>query len=230
MIHVVHFHNYPIFQQLQLEEALLRCDENNWCIINEGSPPAIVMGIAGKKEELIHSSLLQKRSLPIIKRFSGGGCVIVDNNTIFITFILSKTNFHPFLSAEELHHYIFLFYQKIFPLMRLQENDYIINDRKCGGNAQYIMPKRCLHHTSFLWDYADENMQFLSMPEKMPLYRRKRNHTDFLCKLKNHFSSKKIFLQKFLEELHQNYKVKEIKKNDLLQRCFPTHRKTTILV
>ena len=38
----------PILQQLQLEEALLRADSSNWCIINDGTPaPAIVMGISG---------------------------------------------------------------------------------------------------------------------------------------------------------------------------------------
>ena len=39
---------YPILQQLRLEEALLRADKANWCIINDGTPsPAIVMGISG---------------------------------------------------------------------------------------------------------------------------------------------------------------------------------------
>ena len=38
----------PILQQLRLEEALLRADDANWCIINDGSAtPAIVMGISG---------------------------------------------------------------------------------------------------------------------------------------------------------------------------------------
>ena len=45
--------HYPIYDQLLLEEALLRSDTRNWCIISEGSPPAIVMGISGKKHELI---------------------------------------------------------------------------------------------------------------------------------------------------------------------------------
>ena len=39
---------YPILQQLRLEEALLRADKANWCIVNDGTPsPAIVMGISG---------------------------------------------------------------------------------------------------------------------------------------------------------------------------------------
>lgn len=40
--------NMPILRQLLLEEALLRADTGNWCIVNNGtSVPAIVMGISG---------------------------------------------------------------------------------------------------------------------------------------------------------------------------------------
>ena len=51
--HLLHFQNLPILEQLRLEEASLRCDERNFCIINEGSTPAIVLGISGKLEELV---------------------------------------------------------------------------------------------------------------------------------------------------------------------------------
>ena len=38
----------PILRQLLLEEALLRADIGNWCIVNDGTAvPAIVMGISG---------------------------------------------------------------------------------------------------------------------------------------------------------------------------------------
>jgi lipoate-protein ligase A len=39
---------FPILQQLQLEEALLRATTHNWFVINEGTPdPTIVMGVSG---------------------------------------------------------------------------------------------------------------------------------------------------------------------------------------
>ena len=45
---ILRLRGHPILQQLQLEEALLRADKANWCIINDGTPsPAIVMGISG---------------------------------------------------------------------------------------------------------------------------------------------------------------------------------------
>ena len=48
LIKLLRLQNVPILRQLLLEEALLRADSNNWCIVNNGtSVPAIVMGISG---------------------------------------------------------------------------------------------------------------------------------------------------------------------------------------
>ena len=79
-----------IYEQLLLEEALLRNDSRNFCIVNKGSSPAIVMGISGKAQELVDLAKAQSLQIPIIKRFSGGGTVIVDHNTLFVTFIFQK--------------------------------------------------------------------------------------------------------------------------------------------
>lgn len=39
---------YPILEQLRLEQALLRVDRGSWLLINDGTPdPAIVMGVSG---------------------------------------------------------------------------------------------------------------------------------------------------------------------------------------
>ena len=47
-VKLLRLQNFPILRQLLLEEALLRADSSNWCIINDGtSVPAIVMGISG---------------------------------------------------------------------------------------------------------------------------------------------------------------------------------------
>ena len=100
MFHLLELSHYPIYDQLLLEEALLRTDGRNWCIINDGSPPAIVLGISGKKEELVDCARAEKDQIPLIKRFSGGGTVIVDKNTLFVTFICQK-EMHDFPAYPE---------------------------------------------------------------------------------------------------------------------------------
>ena len=74
-----------------------------------------------------------------------------------------------------------------FPEFSLRENDYVLGERKMGGNAQSIVKGGWLHHTSFLWDYVDDHMEYLSLPSKRPEYRGDRKHEDFLVKLKTHY-------------------------------------------
>jgi lipoate-protein ligase A len=88
-----------IQDQLVLEEKLLREDNKNYCLINSGTTPTIVMGISGKAETLLHLDKLPD-SIPVLKRFSGGGTVVVDENTVFVTFIRNKAD-HDFPAYPE---------------------------------------------------------------------------------------------------------------------------------
>ena len=92
----------------------------------------------------------------------------------------------------------------------LRENDFVIQDLKCGGNAQYITKDRFVQHTSFLWDFCPKNMDCLLHPPKTPPYRQGRAHKDFLCTLKDHFSSKEDFFQKITDHLSQDYKAHRV--------------------
>ena len=59
-----------------------------------------------------------------------------------------------------------------------------------GGNAQSIIKGGWLHHTSFLWDYQQENMEnYLLLPDKRPEYRSSRSHKDFLIPLSRYYGS-----------------------------------------
>ena len=41
-----------------------------------------------KKDELIHLDAAKRKGIEVIKRFSGGGTVVVDHNTVFATLIM----------------------------------------------------------------------------------------------------------------------------------------------
>lgn len=189
----------PVLRQLQLEEALLRTDERNWCILNTNAPPAIVMGISGKPEQLLHLEKVREDNIPLIKRFSGGGTVYVDENTLFVTLIANQEDvgISPFPHA--IMEWSKTLYEPIFPGFSLRENDYVFGEKKFGGNAQYIKKGRWLHHTSFLWDFDPQKMEYLKLPEKRPLYRGVRSHGEFLTPLKGVLPNKD-FLFKCLKE------------------------------
>jgi lipoate-protein ligase A len=179
--------------------------------------------------ELIHEDNLKKNPIPIIKRFSGGGTVVVDEETIFITFICQKS-LHPFAPyPEPIMKWTEKIYQNAFPELdfRLRENDYAIGEKKCGGNAQYLSKERWLHHTTFLWNFKPENMDLLLHPKKTPKYREGRTHLDFLTRLSEHMDSKEQFVNRFKESFGKQFPFQEITVEELLPVLEQSHRQST---
>jgi len=232
IIHLLQLEASPIMEQLRLEEALLRCDARNFCLMNTGSTSAIVMGISGKAEQLINLDLLKQKPVPIIRRFSGGGTVFVNQETMFSTFICNSEDVNIAPTSETIFRWSEKMYEPVFehPDFKLHENDYIIGEKKMGGNAQYLRKNRWLHHTSFLYDYNESDMHYLSMPLKTPKYRRERNHTDFLCRLNQFFPSKEHLQKKIIQALHLQFHVIEVHIQDLKQIFDTPHRKATMIV
>ena len=83
-----------ITEQLRLEEALFRADDRNWCIVNTGGgvppTPTVVLGISGKPAKLTDLARVRRDDVPLYRRFTGGGTVVVDSGTTFISLICNK--------------------------------------------------------------------------------------------------------------------------------------------
>lgn len=226
-IHVLRLCGWPILQQLQLEEALVRTDQRNWCILNSQSSPAIVMGISGQLDKLIDQQKLQLQPVPVVRRFSGGGTVVVDANTLFVTLICQHGAIavHPYPEA------IMQWAQTLFHApISLKENDYVIGQHKCGGNAQYLRKERWLHHTTLLWDYSPHLMSYLKQPEKQPAYRADRLHEAFLCRLKDHLPSSEKLFEGFLENLSRHFILRHADPAELNDVLSAPHRRATAIV
>ncbi len=221
--------NTPVFERLQLEEALLRSDERSFCVMNFGSPRAIVMGVSGEAALLLNLSKVEREKLLVIKRFSGGGTVIVDENTLFVTFILAKKDLEISSFPEPILRWSSDLYVSAWgiPDFHLRENDYCIGDKKCGGNAQYIRKNRWMHHTSFLWDYEPENMDALLLPPKRPAYRLDRPHEEFLCRLKTYGANPETRIDQLREELVKQFYIEEF---DLAEYQSKPHRQSTHII
>jgi lipoate-protein ligase A len=79
-----------ILRQLQLEEALLRADGGSWCLVHDGAQqPAAVLGLSGRVEAMLHAQAVEQTGLAVVRRFSGGGTVIVDADTLFVSFVFA---------------------------------------------------------------------------------------------------------------------------------------------
>ncbi|MGE3954990.1 MAG: lipoate--protein ligase family protein [Parachlamydiales bacterium] len=195
----------PIYRQLQIEEALLRADEGDWCLINTGAPPAIVMGISGNEEELLHREAVSRHGIPIIRRYSGGGTVVVDEETLFITLIGSSALLEGPCFPEPIMRWAEGLLAPVIPGLKLRENDFVIGERKVAGNAQYIRKGRFCHHLTLLWDYSEERMATLKLPKRRPTYRADRDHGSFLTRLKEYLPSKEALLKTLEEHLSARF-------------------------
>eukprot|EP00897_Mesotaenium_endlicherianum_P003396 jgi/Mesen1/3084/ME000183S02139 len=232
LLHVLRLKNASILRQLQIEEALLRADDRNWCIINDGTPdPAIVMGISGKPSQLLDVPAVLRGGIPVIKRFSGGGTVVVDHNTLFVTLICSSSALPKLqLFPQPIMLWTEGFYSSVFsssPGFHLKEHDYVFGEKKFGGNAQSITKDRWLHHTSFLWDYDPARMAYLTIPKKAPQYRSGRTHEDFICRLKDHSESRRVFMDRIVLSCASLFDIKEASLEDAESALARKHNKST---
>ncbi|PSS33685.1 Lipoate-protein ligase A [Actinidia chinensis var. chinensis] len=214
LMNLVRFKGVPILKQLHLEERLLRTSSDNWCIVNDGTnAPTIVMGLSGKPSELLEVGSVLQDKVPVIKRFTGGGTVIVDPGTIFVTLICNRDSVpgvQPY--PRSIMHWSGLLYNEVFEGFgdfRLHENDYVFGNRKFGGNAQSITRKRWIHHTSFLWDFEARNMAYLKLPQKAPEYRLARSHMEFVCRMKD-YMTRSVFIDKTLKAMENHFSVRPV--------------------
>lgn len=80
-----------VFDQLIFEENLFRQTSENWCILSQGQPsPTIIMGLSGKPDKLLDVEKCRKEKIDIVKRFSGGGTVVTDLDTAFVSWVCNK--------------------------------------------------------------------------------------------------------------------------------------------
>lgn len=228
-INLLLLNNTPIFEQLALEEALFRTSADNWCLINSGSPPAIVLGLSQKKEEMVDQENASKQHIPLIRRFSGGGTVLIDEDTLFFTLIFNhKDAIYP-IYPQNIHQWVhtcllaaFLPYNLL-----LREHDFALHDKKIGGTAQSISKNRLVHHTSFLWSWKAERLALLRHPLNEPLYRAKRTHEHFMGRLSDHFHSLDQLQQQVIHCLEQQYAIHRISRETASEFLTLPHRKAT---
>lgn len=229
-VNLIQLDSYPILQQLRLEEALLRTSGENYILMNKGSSPAIVLGISQKPEEMVDLALAQSTNIPLIRRFSGGGTVVVDENTLFVTYIFNAKDVSIAPFPRPIAEWTTSLYQKAFPHLpfHLRENDYCLHDKKIGGNAQYLRKERWLHHTTFLFDYHPERMDLLLHPKKAPAYREGRSHEDFVTKFSSWLKTKEDFFLPLELSLQEALTITPI--SPPLERIAEPHRQSTELI
>jgi lipoate-protein ligase A len=178
---------------LALDEAMLiEADEGRGPALVRFWEPAeyaVVLGASRRLRDDVHVGACRSDGVPIFRRSSGGGTVVIGPGTLNITVVLPETA-GPGLSAVDAaqHHVLARLAAAVRrlgpPAGVLAHGDLVVGDRKCAGSAQRRLRSWFLVHCSILYGFdLDRIGRYLAIPGRQPDYRRGRPHRDFLCNL-----------------------------------------------
>ena len=171
---------------LEAELAALHALEDNprgreTLLLWEADSACVVLPRSGAAEDHVHASA--RRKLPVLRRESGGGAVLLGPGCLNYALVLSLDRRPAFLDVEESYAEILGALTAALPLpgARSIGSDLIYDDRKFGGHAQRRTRRALLHHGTILYCFdLDRISGVLREPARQPPYRRGRTHDRFL--------------------------------------------------
>ncbi len=118
--------------------------------------------------------------VPILRRSSGGGTVVVGPGALNVSVILPDSAAPGLWAVDGAHRYV-LDGSPVRSGARARRSrvedrgDLVIGGRKCGGSAQRRLKHWFMVHCSILYDFAIERIaRYLAIPRRQPEYRQGR--------------------------------------------------------
>lgn len=179
-------------ENLALDEALLLQAEAEGIEILriwEWPQPAVVLGASCRLADDVDEAACQRDGVPILRRSSGGGTVLLGAGCLCYSLILAYDR-DPALTHVR-SSYAFIIDRirdalgDVAPgIERAGISDLALAGRKFAGSAQQRKRTHLLHHGTILYAFDVSLVgRYLRMPERQPEYRRKRGHHEFLVNL-----------------------------------------------
>ena len=178
---------------LALDEALLiNADEGRaGAVLRFWESPrfAVVLGASRRLACDVQIDPCREDGVPIVRRSSGGGTVVIGPGALNVTVILPGSA-APGLSAVDIAHRYVL--DRIAGALRSLEREVAVQGsgdltllgRKFGGSAQRRLRNWFLVHCTILYAFPLERIgRYLAIPARQPAYRAGRTHEDFLMNL-----------------------------------------------
>jgi lipoate-protein ligase A len=182
-----------VTENLALDEALLLEAEAGragevlrfW----EWSNPAVVLGSGGKLADDVNEARCRADGVPILRRSSGGGTVLLGPGCLCFSLVLAYER-SPLL-REIPFSYVYILERNRDALRGLAEDiecagtsDLAAAGRKFSGNSQQRKRHFLLHHGTILYAFALDCIGcYLRLPVRQPEYRHGREHGSFLNNL-----------------------------------------------
>jgi lipoate-protein ligase A len=180
-------------ENLALDEALLlESDEGRMgelLRLWEWPSLAVVLGAGGRLVEEVDEICCRDEGVPIYRRSSGGGTVLLGKGCLLYSLVLAYERAPPLREIPSSNAYILgRIREALAPVAPEIEkagiSDLALNGRKFSGNAQQRKRHFLLHHGTILYRFEVEQIaRYLRQPARQPEYRRDRPHAEFVANL-----------------------------------------------
>lgn len=182
-----------LVENLALDEALLLAAESSnggevlrfW----EWPESAIVLGAGGRIADDVQEAACLAESVPLLRRSSGGGTVLLGRGCLLYTLVL---NYERDAALREIRPSYRFILGQIGPALaegvgfieQAGISDLVLAGRKVSGTAQQRKRSFLLHHGTLLYD-MDLSLipRYLREPPRQPEYRAGRSHLAFVDNL-----------------------------------------------
>ncbi len=150
--------------------------------------PTVVVGRSVRVDQEVDEAFCAARAIPIVRRPSGGGAVLVGPGTLQYAFALPLAMDAELASIASSKRFCNRILLDALPraegLRADVSGDLVVGDRKIGGLALKRRRLAMLLHGTILMD-ADLALvgKALRHPLREPAYRKRRQHGDFLANL-----------------------------------------------
>jgi lipoate-protein ligase A len=180
-------------ENLALDEALLLAAESGeggevlrlW----EWPAPAVVLGSGGRIADDVDEAACTTDAVPILRRSSGGGTVLLGRGCLLYTLILNYERAPALGEIRPSYRFILgqigrALAEGVGLIEQAGISDLVLAGRKVSGTAQQRKRSFLLHHGTLLYDMDLSRIQrYLREPPRQPEYRAGRPHLAFVGNL-----------------------------------------------
>lgn len=177
-----------VAENLALDECLLLEAEagcgSETLRVWEAPQWAVVLGAGCKLADDVNEEACRADGVPILRRASGGGTVLLGPGCLCFTLVLAYERDPALREIGSSYAYILGQLTAVLGGARAGTSDLAVDGLKFSGNAQQRKRDYLLHHGTMLYDFPiDRVPRYLREPARQPEYREQRQHQAFLTNL-----------------------------------------------
>lgn len=152
---------------------------------------AAVLGRSGKVAEEVELAACEAAGVPVLRRTSGGGTVLLGPGCLMYSLLLSYEQRPHLRALDQAHHEVLstlaAALNRLSPELNCEPrgtSDLVSGTRKFSGNSVRCKRNYLLYHGTLLYDFDLPSIeQLLKPPPRQPEYRKQRAHGEFVMNL-----------------------------------------------